>query len=68
MSFLEYVLENGVPDRVICVDSSISCKEVSKDNFYLPIITGMKIDHVQVDMDENCTIAFLRCPDGIKAV
>lgn len=69
MKFSDYVNQNGVPDHVVCLDRIPRYQKIPRKYFNLPVVQGMLVDHVQVDMENNTgRIVFLRCPDRVNAV
>lgn len=69
MKFSDYVNQNGVPDRVVCLDRIPRYQKIPRQYFNLPVVQGMLVDHVQVDFDSSGgVIVFLRCPDHVNAV
>ena len=66
MKFSEYLKVYGPPDKVIAVDHIEQYRALSSADFFVPVVLGMKVDHVELNESyPDRTVVFLRCPSGV---
>lgn len=66
LTLRDYLSANRTPNKIICIDAKTTYHQIPIYQSYLPICSGLVVDHVEIDPSSSAhDVVFVRTPDGM---